>query len=323
MRKVLKWLFIFLLIFVVVIITGVFLFKDYNFMNSPSSSPKIRVLIIDENRTVDMSLESYLVGVVAGEMPARFEKEALKAQAIAARTYTLRKLKYYHKQVNKDHPQAHLCTRPEHCQAWLSEKEMKAKWGLTGYWNYGRKIYSAVQETAGIVLTYNNELIEPVYHSTSGDKTENAEEVWKYAIPYLKSVHSKWDRESPKYQAKTIISFSQIDARLGTNLQVIPAAKINGTSVIKVLKKTSTGRIKEIRIGNKTLMATEFRRILGLNSTNFTWKINGDKIEFTTIGYGHGVGMSQYGANGMAKEGKKAGEILKHYYTGVNLKKYY
>ncbi|ATW25973.1 stage II sporulation protein D [Candidatus Formimonas warabiya] len=279
--------------------------------------PPIRVFFVQEKKTVSLPLEEYLVGVLAAEMPAEFEKEALKAQAIAARTYALKKIKFSTKTINQEHPNADVCTDPGHCQGWLSEEEMKKKWGWLRYWEYQKKLKAAVKATCGEVATYEKQLIDPVYHSTCGGRTENSEEVWTYATPYLKSVPCKWDQDSPKYRTRLLIPFSQLSEKLG--------GKINNPSAftIKALEKTKTGRLKTILVGNKRMAATEFRRIFGINSTNFTWKIQKEGVELTIVGYGHGVGMCQFGANGLAKEGYNAEKILKYYYQGIEIEKLY
>lgn len=289
-----------------------------------ASGPMLRVLNHATKKVETIPLEEYLVGVVAAEMPALFEPEALKAQAVAARTYALKKMQLSQKSPNPHHQDADVCTDPGHCQGWLSEKEMKKKWGLLRYALNHKKIAEAVEETAGIVLVYQGKLIDPVYHSTGVGRTENSEDVWQFAIPYLKSVPSPGDKESPKFQTTVTLSLAQVDKALGTNLQAVPAAKINSGSqgTLKVLEKTATGRVKSIQAGNKTFSGEEFRRRLGLNSSKFEWKAERDKITFTVTGYGHGVGMSQYGANAMAKAGKNYKQILSHYYTGTELRKY-
>ena len=266
-----------------------------------------------------LPLEDYLVGVLAAEMPASFELEALKAQAVAARTYALRRLTL---NIDSDaHPEAAVCTNPNHCQAYLSSEDMRSRWGAINYSKHRSKMEEAVFSTKGMVLTYDGRLIEPVYHSTSNGRTENSEDVWLSKLPYLRSVESPWDRYSPRFQETRTLTVAQVDAALGTNLGALPVAAMQGTNqdAIRVLETTSTDRIKRLNIGGRTLMGTEVRTALGLNSTHFTWELQGDKITFITRGFGHGVGMSQYGANGMAKEGATFEEILKHFYTGVEL----
>jgi stage II sporulation protein D len=315
---------LFLYFFMVLIFATLLLVKYFGpWDTADKKGPIIHVYSSSENRTEKMLLEDYLVGVLAAEMPAGFEKEALKAQAIAARTYALKKMKAFQSSGNKVHPQAEICVNPSHCQGWISSKEMRKKWGMIKSWEYERKLKSAVRETAGAVLKYGQDLIDPVYHSTCGGRTENAEEVWANPIPYLKSVSCTWDRESPKYQGSLNFSLSELNKKLGLDLKEDSFS--NGS--LQKLSETKTGRVKIIKAGNKVFSATEFRQLLGLNSTNFTWQVNNQvtnkEIIFRTIGYGHGVGMCQYGANGLAKKGCSAEKILKYYYQGVNIEKIY
>lgn len=298
--------------------------------------PKVRVEVNTGVRTVRvkfhqtgqvkiMPLEDYLVGVVAAEMPANFHLEALKAQAVAARTYALKKMELAgQKNGHNPHPDADVCTDPSHCQGWLSARELKERWGLLGYLKLSNKIETAVKETEGLVVTYNGRLIDPVYHSTSGGRTENSEDVWNFKIPYLRSVDSPWEKGSPRYYARFTFSLGQIDQLLGTNLRAVPVSTLaqKNNNYLKVLAYSSSGRVKLIKVGDKVFKGTDFRRLLGLNSTTFSWQVEGDKITFTTRGYGHGVGLSQYGANGMAWQGKNYKDILTYYYTGVKIVKY-
>lgn len=270
-----------------------------------------------------MPLETYLVGVVAGEMPASFEKEALKAQAVAARTYTLKKILEAETKGDR-HQDAHICTDAAHCQAWLDDHTLRQKWGLLGFWRNYNKIQSAVEETRGMVMTYQGKLIDPVYHSNAGGRTENAVAVWGGDYPYLQSVSSPWDEDSSYFHNTMSYSLQELENILGVNLTAVPAAALTPPSgnTMKVLERTATGRVKTVMIGDRTFAGTELRGLLGLHSTDFTWQVEGDRIHFYSIGFGHGVGMSQYGANGMAREGRTFMEILMHYYRGVKIEQY-
>ena len=286
------------------------------------NSPTVRVLMTDTQEMMEVPLEEYVVGVVAAEMPAEFHIEALKAQAVAARTYTLRKMQRG-KVAGDLHPQADVCTDHNHCQAFMDDAAMAARWNLAGTVKYKRKIVNAVAATKGVVLYYGGQFIDPVYHSTSSGRTENSEDVWQYRIPYLRSVASGWDKESPRFRNSVTMTFKELDTRLGTSLNALPASNMGRGSVIAVTKKTATGRAREVKVDGKTFAATEFRSRLGLTSTDFTWTVDGDRVTFVSLGNGHGVGMSQYGANGMAEEGYSYAAILKHYYSGVSLGKAY
>lgn len=289
-----------------------------------AGSPLIKVLNVKTKEIEIMPLEEYIVGVVAAEMPADFETEALKAQAVAARTYTIKRYETHKKNPNKEHAEAHICTDSTHCQAYVSKEEMSQNWGMLKYPGLYNKIARAVNATAGVVLVYQGKLIDPVYHSTSTGKTENSGDVWQFDIPYLKSVDSPGDQESPKFKAQHTLTLAQVDKALGTNLAAVPASTINNPSgsPFKILERTGTGRIKKLKVGDKEFKGEEIRAKLGLNSTHFSWKAEGDKITFIVTGYGHGVGMSQYGANYFAKAGKEYKDILAHYYSGTELRKY-
>ncbi len=327
MRKMVTLVFLLVAIAVILIPTVIVIsyklpVDEVSQMDAKEGERVISVYFHNTNETVEVPLEGYLVGVVAAEMPASFEAEALKAQAIAARTYALKKVELCAGDAR--HPGASICTNPNHCQAWISKQTMKARWGMFGYLTNLKRIQQAVAETKGQVITYQGRLIDPVYHSTGTGKTENSEDVWHNSIPYLRSVQSPWDEQSPRFSESKSISISQIDAALGTNLQAIPVAALGtggSNAIIKVVERTSSGRIRRLQIDGKTVLGTEFRRVLGLNSTDFSWSIKGEKLIFTTKGFGHGVGMSQYGANGMAKLGAGYEQILKHYYTGVKLER--
>ncbi len=283
------------------------------------SSPKVKVFISQTKQVKELPIEEYLVGVVAAEMPAKFHSEALKAQAVAARTFTLKRMAQEAGSGNP-HPQADICTDHNHCQAWKDEEAMRRDWG-SAYEENLDKIRKAVADTRGQAIYYQGKLIDPVYHSTSNGKTENSEDVWQSKVPYLRSVSSLWDRQSPKYSTSVEVPVEKLSA-LGPSGGV-QQVSTGGGGLIRVLSYTSTGRIKTVSIGGKTLDANEMRRALGLPSTDLTWTVKSGRVVFHATGNGHGVGMSQYGAKGMAQEGKNFKEILKHYYTGVELKSAY
>ncbi|BAF60990.1 hypothetical membrane protein [Pelotomaculum thermopropionicum SI] len=279
----------------------------------------IRVYLHQEDRVVYMQLEDYLVGVVAAEMPAEFPLEALKAQAVAARTYAVKRMGGAGGVANPPHPGADVCDDHRHGQAWLSREELKKRWGTLRYYNYYYKVKTAVDETKGQVLTYQGELIDPAYHASCGGRTENSEDVWRYQVPYLRSVPCPYDADPQPVQAASY-SLEQVDQALGTSLSAVPAAGGgNQARDIKVVERTSTGRPKTLIIGGRRFPAVAVRDLLGLRSTNFTWKVEGDSVTFTTTGHGHGVGMCQYGAKGMAEHGYNYRTILSHYYSGAEI----
>ncbi len=259
------------------------------------------------------SLEEYIRGVVAAEMPSDFELEALKAQAIAARTYIVKKI------INKDYidvPNGAMVTDTIKHQVFLSEEELKNNWGLS-YPEKISKINQAINETNGQVIVYQGKPIDALFFSTSNGYTENSEDYWMKEIPYLRSVASPWDLESPKFDSSKSISFSEIKEKLNVDPVVMVSS---GEKWIEIIETTEGNNVKQIKIGELLLSGREVRETFNLNSSAFTYQINEDEIVFHTKGYGHGVGMSQYGANGMAEEGKTAQEILKYYYIGVEIK---
>ena len=264
-----------------------------------------------------MELEEYLKGVVAAEMPAAFDIEALKAQAVAARTYAVSRIERF-ADGHPDHPQAPLCTGI-HCQAWLSLDELRQLHGKKWVEEYWAKIEESVNSTKGEVLVFDGELIEPMFHSTSGGMTEDSEDVFVTAKPYLRSVESPYEEDAPKFKDSMTMPFNDFVKKIKSKYPSTNITKSNITQMIKVAEKSETGRIKKLVIGNEIVSGRDFRSLFNLNSTNFKINLIGDKIQIETTGNGHGVGMSQWGANGMAKNGSSYEEILKHYYTGVEI----
>lgn len=280
----------------------------------------IRVYMPQSGKIVELPLEEYIKGVVAAEMPAEFELEALKAQAVAARTYAVKNMVIFGGAGLDGHPGADVSTDHKTSQAWSSEAEMIAKWGPAAYQRYWKKISQAVEETGGLIITYGGEPIHAVFHSTSGERTASAREVWNYDYPYLQSVVCNWDKASPRYAETKAIALQEVENRLGPEAGIMLAAK-NGTSgVAQIIDRTESGRVAQARIGSKTYTGLELREKLELRSSNFTLEVRDDKMVVKSTGYGHGVGLCQYGANGAAKEGKSFRDILTYYYTGVVIK---
>ena len=259
----------------------------------------------EDNSIMEVPFEDYIVGVVAAEMPAEFELEALKAQAVAARSYVLKKIEQ-----NKNNDYDILDTTMN--QVYISDDKMKEKW-TNKYDEYLKKIKQAVEDTKGQYLTYNGTVIEAFFFSTSSGKTENSEEVFSKSLPYLRSVDSSWDNISPAFNSKNTFSLDEFYFNLN-----IP---YSDNLIINVLETTSTGRIKKIKINNKEFTGNEIRDIFKLKSTFFEIKQDGKQIIINTKGYGHGVGMSQYGAQAMAKANYTYEQILKYYYQGVDISK--
>ena len=266
---------------------------------------KISVYNTKTDKVTEEDIEEYLIGVVTAEMPALYEVEALKAQAVAARSYILTKIG----KDNPDHKGADVCTNPAHCKAYTSADEAKEKWGKD-YDKYYKKIKSAVESTSGEYISYQGETAVACFYAVGGGRSENASDVWGGDTPYLRSVESVGDLSYENL--KETVSFSKDEAlsRLGTN-----------TLEIGVLKRTEGGSVKNVVIDGKEYSGTEIRSLFGLNSANFEISITEKELIFITTGKGHGVGMSQYGANQMAKDGKTYDEILLHYYQGVTVEK--
>lgn len=260
---------------------------------------KIISLYKSNGNIINIDLEEYLIGVVGSEMPASFNIEALKAQAIVARTYTLKLIE----------TGRHI-TDNNSTQNYKTESELRSMWD-SSFNTYYEKIKSAVDSTKGIVIMYNNKLIDAVYHSTSNGYTESAINVWGNDTPYLKSVSSIGDSTNKSYVVTTFFTYQDISNKLSND--------INIDSNVEIIDKTSSGRVKTLKINNKTYNGVDFRTLLNLRSTDITIEKLESGVSITTTGYGHGVGMSQYGANAMANSGSKYDEILKHYYTGVSL----
>ena len=266
----------------------------------------------------ELDLEDYVAGVVAGEMPSSFEMEALKAQAVAARTYGLSKVLRAAKSGNSDeHLKAPLCDGT-HCQVYRSKEELldlKGREWMDGGWI---KIRQAVAATAGQIMYYNGEIVEqPLFHSSSGGKTENSEDVFVSALPYLRSVESPFEEDAPHFTEKISVSIDSFKKKVCDKY----GASGISPNTIKILERSDGGRVKQMKVGNILLTGRDIRELFNLRSANFSIAFAGDEnIVFTTHGYGHGVGMSQWGANGMAKEGYNYKEILQHFYIGVNIK---
>ena len=287
--------------------------------SSLMSNQKINVYETETETLMSMDLETYIVGVVAAEMPASFELDALKAQAVAARTFALNRIQHPNSKVVALHPDAQITTSTETCQAWISDDTQRLRWG-SAYDTWHEKIVQAVSETVGEVLYYENALIEPVYHaSCGGGVTEASEDVWSTAKPYLISVPCNHppDKHSG---VTTVVSLTKLIEKL--NLESAMAASVMNEPMnyITVEEKTQSNRVKEVRIGDTVLRGGEVRSALGLKSTLMNWTINGDEIIFTTNGYGHGAGMCQQGANYYAQQGYDYRQILRHYYPETILR---
>ncbi|MEA0561931.1 stage II sporulation protein D [Lysinibacillus irui] len=272
----------------------------------PTSDDNACEIFIEvEGQKEKIPLETYITGVVAAEMPVSFKKEALKAQAIAARTYALKTTNY-----------GKIAIAPTVArQVFYDEEQRKANWA-SNFLGNEKKIVEAINETKGQVLLYNNELITAMFHSTSNGKTESAYGYSGNNVPYLQSVASVSDQASPKFTAEQEWTLAQWNKLWPVQWQANDFNRVQ-------LFYNDSGRVDRLQLGNNVWTGREVRTILGIPSTDFTINYNNTtrKVHVKTQGYGHGVGMSQYGAEAMANEGKTAAEILHYYYQDIEIKK--
>lgn len=278
----------------------------------------IKLFHIESGEIEEIKLDEYLYGVVSAEMPASYEIEALKAQSVVARTYTI----YQIQNNGNKHEGAHICDSFECCQAWISKEDRFAKWEENQRETNWQKITGAVNETAGKIITYNGKPINAFFHSNSGGVTESSVNIWGgIEYPYLKSVETSGEEGYSQYSSE--VSFTQ-EELLNKIKEKYPDVQIdfNAEDSIQILEYTDSGRVRTIKFGNTQVAGTEARTMLGLKSTNFVVNKQDGKIIFSVIGYGHGVGMSQTGADSLAKAGKGYEEIIKHFYTGVEITNY-
>lgn len=275
----------------------------------------VKVLHTKTGSVENLNLDEYLYGVVSAEMPASFEKEALKAQSIVARTYTIYKIIH---NAGK-HQEADICDDSGCCQAWISKEDRLNKWDEKERESNWNKIVSAVKETKGKIITYNGEPINAFFHSNSGGSTEAPINVWGGSgYPYLQTVQTSGEEAYTQYKSEVNMQKQELKDKIKSKYQDF-SINFEEENAIQILEYTKGNRVKTIKIGNKNLSGVEVRSIFGLKSANFEVKIDGDNIIFSVIGYGHGVGMSQTGADSLAKQGKNCEEIITHFYIGVEI----
>lgn len=292
--------------------------ENKNIDNNKKDFSKINVHHVETNTNEKMDLEEYIVGVIAAEMPAEFELEALKAQAIAARTYALKRMITPCDQANG----ADICDTV-HCQVYISKDKRMGMWDKSTEEeeNYWRKFQQAVQETKGKVLSYEGNLVlYPQFFSTSWGKTEDSAAVFTSDVPYLKSVDSPGEESSKSYKSSKEVTIEEFIKLVNNKYKEAKLSASNLNSSVSILNKNPGGSVAEVKLGGTKIKGTEFRTLLNLKSANFSIKIANGKVNIECTGYGHGVGMSQRGANVMAKAGTKSEEILKHYYQGIEIK---
>lgn len=275
--------------------------ENTNSDNTTNSSMSEITIYRSNGSIINLNMTDYLIGVVSSEMPASFNLEALKAQSVLARTYALKA-----KQTGKK------LTDTVSTQSYIDIDQMKNKWE-NSFNTYYNKIKNAVENTNGEYLSYNGNYIEALYHSTNNGKTESSLDVFGNYYPYLISVSSEYDKNASSYLRTINMPIDTISNKLGLSL--------NNDSVINILSYTDGGNIKEININGNNFSGKKVRELLGLRSADFDISISDNNANITTRGYGHGVGMSQYGANGMANAGYNYKDILSHYYPGTTLTK--
>ena len=305
MKKVI--IFTILLIFIPFFIVTLFGMGDITEIQLKYVSNKtVRVKRLSTDKVEEVPLEEYIVGVLAGEMPIDFEFEALKAQAVASRSYVLKRIEY-----NKDNEYDVVDSVLN--QVYLDDDYLKEMWG-NNYTIKINKLRTAVNETYNEYMEYDGEIIDALFFSTSNGYTEDSHLVFNLELPYLKSVESSWDQEvSSAFSSKYTYSLQEFYEKLGLEYK----DKLE----VEILERSSTNRVLKLKINGQEFEGTTLYNKLGLRSTDFEITQVGSNVVFDMKGYGHGVGMSQYGALGMAKQGYTYDEILKHYYTGVTIKK--
>lgn len=276
-----------------------------------STGRTLRVLL--DGAVQEMDVNQYLWGVVAAEMPAAFEPEALKAQAVAARTYAMQRAQWQ----NSKHPDADVCGDHRCCQAYITPARAAQNWGENTE-AYTQKILKAVSETNTEVILYDKKLISALFHSSSAKQTVDSVQVWGNAVPYLMGVESPEGDEVPNYRSELRVPVADFKKAV---LAKYPAAVLEGspTTWVGEAERSAGGGVIRVSVGGVVLTGTQVRTLFSLRSATFTVESSESEIVFRVTGYGHGVGMSQYGANAMAKQGKSYRDILSWYYTGVEV----
>lgn len=272
------------------------------------------------DKTVRIGLEEYVFGVVGGEMPASYEEEAIKAQAVAARTFAAQHMESVcaDSAVKCSSSNADICSDSSCCQSWKDMDTLRERWGGR-YSSYKDKVYTAVTETSGVIAVYDGFPIEALYHAASGGETEDCENVFSNSVPYLKGVESPGEEKFSHYNDSETMPLSEFVDKLSTAFPKANITEKNARDAVRVISRYESGRVNTMAVGNVQCTGREFRSALSLYSTNYELRFEKNNVVITTMGYGHGVGMSQTGANAMAREGATYIEIIKHYYTGVEL----
>ena len=277
------------------------------------SDSQVMLTLLDGEETVEISLLDYLTGAVAAEMPASFRPEALRAQAVALRSYVLYKLRHHTKKHGED-----ICSKSSCCAAWKGPAALREKWG-EDYDTYIYKIRQAVWDTDGLYLSYEGQPAQAVFHASSAGMTESSETVWGSPVPYLVSVWSPETEENVRgFVQETEVTRAEFAEKFTS---AHPEAVFpDGAPLAGELVYSDTGRLSSARVGGVVTDGIELRKLFSLRSAAVSIREEGDRVIFTTRGYGHGVGMSQYGANLMAAEGASWRDILAWYYPGTEVR---
>ncbi len=281
------------------------------FAEAPSV-PERLIQLLDGDKCVSIPLEEYIVGVVAAEMPASFEAEALKAQAVAARSYTLYR-------ISSGVHGGCICSDPSCCEAWLSEEALREKWGGAFDTLYTR-VKDAVADTESLCLSFGGEAILAAFHSSSDAFTEDSENVFRAVMPYLRSVSSpETEAEVPNFASSVHFTREEVSDTI-SRWDASASIPASGGALITDAVRSESGRIIRAKLCGRDVSGAELRKIFSLRSAKMSWETGDDGgMDFFCTGYGHGVGMSQYGAKVMARQGADCAEILAHYYPGTEL----
>lgn len=286
---------------------------DYDY----SKYSKIKLLHKDTNEVEEVNLDDYIACVVSAEMPVNYDIEALKAQAIVARTYTIYKIT-----TSKKHDNADICDKSTCCQAWISKEDRLKKWKKEESNENWNKIIQAVNDTVGKIITYEGKPINAFFHANSGGRTEVPFYVWGGSgYPYLQVVETAGEENYSQYKSEVEFTKKEFEEKVKEKHKDFKI-DYKEKNCIKIEERDKSNRVVTVKLGNLKLSGVETRTLLGLKSANFEVEIKDGNIKFSVIGYGHGVGMSQTGADALAKQGKNYEEIIKHFYTGVEITNY-
>ena len=279
-----------------------------------SQHSKIKLLHKKTEEVEELDLDEYIANVVSAEMPVKYNIEALKAQAIVARTYTMYKITK-----SKKHKEADICDDSTCCQAWISKSDRLKKWKSDEAQENWNKIVKAVNDTKGKIVTYNGKPINAFFHSNSGGKTETPYYVWGgEGYPYLQVVETAGEENYSQYKSEAEFTKEEFEKKIKEKHNEFEI-NYEQEDCIKIEERDKSDRVVTVKLGNLKLSGVEVRTALGLKSANFNVEIEEEKIKFTVYGYGHGVGMSQTGADALAKQEKNYEEIIKHFYSGVEI----